>query len=78
MNASIAPARIPGAKSGNVTCQNVCPGVAPKSRAAYAIYNPEARTWESRRVKYDIAAVQKRIRELGLPEKHAVRIGEGW
>ena len=47
-------------------------------RAAYAIYDPQARIWESRRVRYDVAAVQKRIRELGLPEKHAVRIGEGW
>lgn len=48
------------------------------ARAAYAIFDPEARTWEPRRATYDIAAVQKRIRELGLPEKHAVRIGEGW
>jgi diadenosine tetraphosphatase ApaH/serine/threonine PP2A family protein phosphatase len=47
-------------------------------RAAYAIYDAEARTWEPRRVAYDVGAVQARIRELGLPEKHAVRIGEGW
>ncbi|MEW5940648.1 MAG: metallophosphoesterase, partial [Chloroflexota bacterium] len=47
-------------------------------RAAYAIYNTEARAWEPRRVAYDIASVQARIRELGLPEKHAVRIAEGW
>jgi len=47
-------------------------------RASYAIYDPEARTWESRRAAYDIPAVQKRIRALGLPEKHAVRIAEGW
>lgn len=47
-------------------------------RAAYAIFDPEARTWEPRRVEYDIVSVQKRIRALGLPEKHAVRIGEGW
>lgn len=47
-------------------------------RAAYAIFDPEARTWEPRRVEYDIAAVQARIRELGMPEKHAVRIAEGW
>lgn len=48
------------------------------ARAAYAIFDPEARMWEPCRVEYDIAAVQKRIRDLGLPEKHAVRIGEGW
>lgn len=47
-------------------------------RAAYAIYDPIARTWEPRRVEYDISAVQARIRELGMPEKHAVRIAEGW
>ncbi|HRQ22938.1 MAG TPA: metallophosphoesterase family protein [Anaerolineales bacterium] len=47
-------------------------------RAAYAIYDAEARTWTPRRVEYNIAEVQHRIREAGLPEKHAVRIGEGW
>lgn len=47
-------------------------------RAAYAIYDSEAHTWEPRRVTYDIPAVQARIRDLGLPEKHAVRIAEGW
>lgn len=47
-------------------------------RSAYAIYNTEAKTWEPRRVKYDIEAVQKRIREAKLPEKHAIRLAEGW
>ena len=47
-------------------------------RAAYAIYDTEAHTWEARRVEYDIAAVQVRVREAGLPEKHAVRLAEGW
>jgi diadenosine tetraphosphatase ApaH/serine/threonine PP2A family protein phosphatase len=47
-------------------------------RASYAIYDTEARTWEPRRIKYDIPAVQARIRELGMPEKHAVRLAEGW
>jgi len=47
-------------------------------KAAYAIFDPEARTWEPRRVEYDIAAVQARIREIGLPEKHAIRIADGW
>ena len=47
-------------------------------RAAYAIYDTEARTWTARRVEYNIAEVQERIRESGLPEKHAVRIAEGW
>jgi len=47
-------------------------------RAAYAIYDAAARTWEARRVEYNIAEVQKRIRDAGLPEKHAVRLAEGW
>ena len=46
--------------------------------AAYAIYDSTAKTWEPRRVAYNIPEVQKRIREAGLPEKHAVRIAEGW
>ena len=47
-------------------------------RAAYAIYDSKEHTWEARRTEYNIAEVQKRIREAGLPEKHAVRLSEGW
>jgi diadenosine tetraphosphatase ApaH/serine/threonine PP2A family protein phosphatase len=47
-------------------------------RAAYAFYDPEARTWTPRRVEYNVREVQERIRETGLPEKHAVRLAEGW
>ena len=47
-------------------------------RASFAIYDTEAETWEPRRVAYDVEAVQKRIREAGLPEKHAMRLSEGW
>jgi diadenosine tetraphosphatase ApaH/serine/threonine PP2A family protein phosphatase len=47
-------------------------------RAAYAIYDTTAQTWEARRVAYNIAEVQQRIREAGLPEKHALRLAEGW
>ena len=47
-------------------------------RAAYAIYDTEEKKWEPRRVTYDIRAVQKRIREAKLPEKHAMRLMEGW
>ena len=47
-------------------------------RAAYAIYDTDGHIWEPRRVAYNIPEVQKRIRESGLPEKHAVRIAEGW
>jgi len=47
-------------------------------RAAYAIFDPEHRTWETRRVDYDIAMVQKRILDAGLPARHALRLAEGW
>lgn len=47
-------------------------------RAAYAIYEPETRAWEARRVSYDIGSVQDRVRGAGLPEKHAARLAEGW
>jgi diadenosine tetraphosphatase ApaH/serine/threonine PP2A family protein phosphatase len=47
-------------------------------RAAYAIYDTEAQTWTPRRVMYNIAEVQERIRSSGLPEKHASRLAEGW
>ncbi len=47
-------------------------------RAAYALYDPQAHTWEPRRVEYDIKAVQKRIRDAGLPQRHADRLAEGW
>ncbi len=47
-------------------------------RAAFAIYDTEARTWTPRRAEYNIAEVQERIRAAGLPEKHAARLAEGW
>lgn len=47
-------------------------------RAAYAIYDSEARTWTPRRAEYNIAEVQQRIRDFKLPEKHALRLAEGW
>lgn len=47
-------------------------------RAAYAILDRDKCTWEPRRVGYDIAAVQERIRAAGLPPRHALRLAEGW
>jgi predicted phosphodiesterase len=47
-------------------------------RAAYAFYDNIKGIWEPRRTAYNIAEVQKRIREAGLPEKHAARLSEGW
>jgi diadenosine tetraphosphatase ApaH/serine/threonine PP2A family protein phosphatase len=47
-------------------------------RAAYALFYPETKIWEPRRVEYDIQAVQKRILEAGLPPRHAERLAGGW
>ena len=47
-------------------------------RAAYALFYPETKIWEPRRVEYDIQAVQTRILEAGLPPRHADRLAGGW
>lgn len=46
-------------------------------RAAYAIYTPETRTLEYRRVKYNHAAASQKILDAGLPPSLAARLGEG-
>lgn len=46
-------------------------------RAAYAIYDPEARTVEFRRTQYDILSAQSKIRDAGLPEALAERLQFG-
>ncbi len=47
-------------------------------RAAFAIYDNLKSTWEARRAAYNFAEVQQRILEAHLPEKHALRLAEGW
>jgi diadenosine tetraphosphatase ApaH/serine/threonine PP2A family protein phosphatase len=47
-------------------------------RAAYAILDTDAMTWEPRRIGYDIAQVQLRILRAGLPERQALRLVAGW
>jgi len=47
-------------------------------RAAYAIYDTDGHIWAPRRVEYNIPEGQQRIREARLPEKHAIRLAEGW
>lgn len=47
-------------------------------RAAYAIFDLEAKQWESHRISYDIQSVQDRIHEAGLPARHAERLSVGW
>lgn len=48
------------------------------SRAAYAIYIPQEHTWENYRVTYDLSSVQKRMREYNMPERHIIRLSNGW
>ena len=46
-------------------------------RASYAIYDPKERTVRFRRLAYDVAAAQERIRLAGLPERLAMRLAVG-
>lgn len=46
-------------------------------RAAYCIYDLEKQTVEQRRVKYDLAATQKKILKAGLPRLLADRLALG-
>jgi len=48
------------------------------TRAAYAIYDSEAGTWQPKRVNYKFKEVQSRILEAGLPARHANRLSSGW
>lgn len=47
-------------------------------QAAYALLDIEAGKWEHRRIAYDIAAVQKRMRGHDLPERLVARLEHGW
>jgi len=47
------------------------------SRSAYVLYDPVSRQITFRRLEYDVAAAQKRIRAAGLPERLAQRLEIG-
>jgi predicted phosphodiesterase len=47
-------------------------------RAAYALLDTEAMTWEHRRVAYPIGVTQARMQELGLPHRLVARLEMGW
>jgi diadenosine tetraphosphatase ApaH/serine/threonine PP2A family protein phosphatase len=47
-------------------------------RAAYSLFDREALTIEFRRVPYDIQAVQERMRQADMPNRHIQRLAEGW
>ena len=46
-------------------------------RAAYVLYDPKARTVRFRRLEYDVAAAQARVRLAGLPPRLAERLAVG-
>ncbi len=46
--------------------------------AAYALLGVEEAVWEPRRISYDIAAVQKRMRQADMPERLIARLEHGW
>lgn len=46
-------------------------------RASYVIYDTASRTIRFRRLEYDVAAAQARIRAAGLPERLAARLEVG-
>jgi len=47
------------------------------NRAAYVVYDMNARKVALRRVAYDIAGAQKKVIAAGLPERLAMRLGVG-
>jgi len=46
-------------------------------RASYVIYDPKSRSVRFRRLEYDVAAAQERVRMAGLPERLAERLALG-
>jgi predicted phosphodiesterase len=47
-------------------------------RAAYATLDPEKLEWQLHRVPYDIDGVRERMLDVGLPERQARRLVDGW
>jgi predicted phosphodiesterase len=47
-------------------------------RASFGILDTETRVWTPRRVLYNVTEVQERILSAGLPERHALRLADGW
>lgn len=47
-------------------------------RASYGIYDSNNRIWLPRRIPYNIKEVQTRIFAARLPDRHAIRLSDGW
>lgn len=47
-------------------------------RSAYAMLDTDDLTWRPCRTTYNIQGVQEKILAANLPERHAIRLSEGW
>ena len=47
-------------------------------RAAFVVLDDEKNEWDYRRVEYDVAKVQEKMKAFGLPERHIARLESGW
>ncbi len=47
-------------------------------RAAFALFDPDARSLQVERVSYDVTEVQRLMAAVGLPDRLALRIQYGW
>jgi predicted phosphodiesterase len=47
-------------------------------KAAYAMLNTDTAVWEYRRIPYDVAETQHRMRAANLPERLCARLAYGW
>lgn len=47
-------------------------------RAAFALLEPEARTWSYYRVSYEVEKTQYKMRKAGLPPRLIARLSYGW
>lgn len=75
------PARMPIGLDDK--CYIINPGAVGQPRdgdprAAYLLLDTESRTIECRRVGYDVAEAQRKMRAIDLPARNSVRLVFGW
>lgn len=47
-------------------------------RASYLLFDTEGMTFEYRRIDYDVAETQRKLRKVGLPRRNRIRLALGW
>ncbi len=47
-------------------------------RASFAIFDSKEKSWDYRRIEYDIEKTQKRMSSLKMPERQIIRLSSGW